>query len=71
MPSYVAIYVVLIFLKAVGFPILKDVSWGWFIFWPVIALLLRVIIGILEFIIYPVIVFGFLWLMVKIYFFTF
>jgi len=69
MPGIVTIYVILIFLKAIGFPVLKEISWGWFILWPLVALILKLVIKILELIIYPVLVFGFIWLMAKLYFF--
>ena len=70
MPSYLSIYVVLLLLKAFRFPVLRDISWGWFIFWPVILVIVKLLIRILEFIISPIIVFGFLWLLAKLYFLT-
>ena len=71
MPGYVSIYLVLLFLRAIRFPILKEIDWGWFFLWPVIAFFLKIIIRLLELIIYPILVFGFLWLLAKLYFLTF
>ena len=58
-------YFAALFLKIVGVPGFKNVSWAWFILGPVIFPILRLLWGIISFVFWAAVGLGGIWLIAK------
>lgn len=68
--TYIGIYFLLIILRAIGTPVLKEIPWPWFFLWPLVLFFVTLIIRILYFVGSFVIVFGLLALLAWLWFWT-
>jgi CBS domain containing-hemolysin-like protein len=68
--TYIGIYLLLIILRAVGTPVLKEIPWPWFFLWPLVLFVVMLVIRILYFLGSFVLVFGFLALLAWLWFWT-
>jgi len=57
------IYILIIVLKMVGVPVIREISWPWIFLWPLVAAILMFVIRIIGYILAVVFTFGFLWML--------
>ena len=62
--TILGIWILALVLRALRFPVLREIPWPWLFLWPLVAWVLMFVIRILEYIFYFLFFIGFMWLLV-------
>jgi len=61
--TILGIYVLIILLKLIGIPIIKEITWPWIFLWPLIGAIIMLFVRIIGYVLAFVFTFGFLWML--------